>query len=78
MSRIIFRPDGQELLDRINEGYPICEKCGALMDLRILSVINYHYVCPGCGYDIDTDDYEPPETEGWDPRMEELIGRIED
>ncbi len=78
MSQEILRPNGQELLNYINDGYPICEACGALMDLRILSAAEYRYVCPGCGFGIDTDDYEPPETDGWDPRMEELIGRIED
>lgn len=78
MSRKIFRPEGRELTDYINEGYPICRICGAVMDLAILSAIDYRYLCPGCGFEIDTDDYEPPETEGCDPRMEELIGRIED
>lgn len=78
MSQEILRPEGQELVDYINKGYPICEKCGALMNLMILSATDYYYVCTGCGFDIDTDDYRPPETDGWDPRMEELIGRIED
>lgn len=78
MSRRITRPEGQELLDYINEGYPVCKMCGALMDLMILSENIYHYVCPGCGFEIDTGDYQPQSTDGWDPRMAELIGRIED
>lgn len=78
MSQEIVKPEGQELLNYINEGYPVCERCGALMNLKILTATDYRYVCPACGFDIDTDDYMPQETEGWDPRMEELIGRIED
>lgn len=78
MNHKIIRPEGQILLDYINDGYPICEKCGALMDLKVLSENDYMYQCPGCGFEIEKEEYEPPESEGWDPHMTELIGRIED
>lgn len=78
MSRKIFRPVGRELLHYLNEGYPICNTCGALMELKIVSEVDYRYVCPACGLEVDTDDYSFDSPEEWDPRMTELIGRIED
>ena len=78
MSRKIIRPAGLELLHYINEGYPICGTCGALMDLKIHSESDYRYVCPGCGHDIDTSDYQYDSPDEWTPQMEELIGSIKD
>ena len=33
MSQII-KPEGIELIEYLNEGYAICNKCGAVMDRR--------------------------------------------
>ena len=78
MSRKIIRPAGLELLHYINAGNPICGTSGALMDLKIHSESDYRYVCPGCGHDIDTSDYQYDSPDEWTPQMEELIGRIKD
>lgn len=48
------------------------------MDLKIHSESDYRYVCPGCGHDIDTSDYQYDSPDEWTPQMEELIGRIKD
>lgn len=56
--KIIF-PEGDELKDYLNKGYPICNKCGAVMYQRedpeggcdILT-------CPACGWEIDELEYE--------------------
>lgn len=78
MSRKIIRPAGLELLHYINEGYPICGTCGALMDLKIHSESDYRYVCPGCRIDNRMCRYHDHSPDEWTPQMEELIGRIKD
>ena len=34
MSQKIIRPEGMELVEYLNDGYAICNKCGAVMDRR--------------------------------------------
>ena len=34
MSQKIIRPEGMELVEYLNNGYAICNKCGAVMDRR--------------------------------------------
>ena len=58
MSELI-KPEGKELLNYLNEGYAICNECGALMDHKDdPSGIGYVYDCPSCDYVIDTMEYE--------------------
>lgn len=78
MGRKIIRPVGRELLTYINNGYPICEICGALMDYVMLSETNHRYICPACGYDIDKDDYIESSSDEWAPNMANIIDKIED
>ena len=53
MSKII-KPEGDELWRCLNEGYPICNECGAIMD----RVDDEVYACPSCGWSVDVMDYE--------------------
>lgn len=71
MSQKIIKPEGQELLNYLNEGYAICNKCGALMDVKTISAVRENYVCPACGWAIDSMDYEydGEEIEEWVPNM---------
>lgn len=58
MDKEIIIPEGKDLLDYLNKGYEICNKCGAVM---------YHrkdpkggcdiLVCPNCGEEVDEFDY---------------------
>lgn len=55
----VFRPQGQDLINCLNDGCIICNECGACM----YSEANpdspgYLYICPGCGLKVDTIDYE--------------------
>lgn len=56
MSKEIIKPEGTELMRYVNEGYAICNKCGAVMD-RIEDPDGI-YVCPACGWRVDTMEYE--------------------
>lgn len=55
----IIKPAGAELMDYLNQGYAICNRCGAVMDqkedLRGGCDI---YACPSCGWEIDEMEYE--------------------
>lgn len=72
MSRKVIKPEGIELLKYINDGYAICNECGAIMDCKEDSAGGYDmYTCPSCGWEIDEDDYEyddgDPEEKEWAP-----------
>lgn len=64
MSRKIIFPSGEDLINYLNRGDAICNKCGALMD-RESDPDGYCdvFVCPSCKWRIDTSDYE---YEGYD------------
>ena len=59
MSQKIIRPEGMELVEYLNNGYAICNKCGAVMDRR--EDLNGEcdiYACPSCGWEVDEMEYE--------------------
>lgn len=74
MSKII-KPEGDELLRYLNEGYPICNECGAIMDLEEGDECDM-FVCPSCGWAIDRMEYEYDngEEEEWTPEMLNMYG----
>ncbi len=43
-------PTGLELLQYLNDGYAICNDCGAIMDMDDERDM---YVCPNCGSEVD-------------------------
>lgn len=50
MSQKIIRPEGIELVEYLNNGYAICNKCGAVMDRREDPDGGCDvYACPSCG-----------------------------
>lgn len=60
MSQKIIKPEGMELMEYLNNGYAICNKCGAVMELK--EDPEYAgcdiYACPSCGWKIDEMEYE--------------------
>lgn len=52
MSSKIIIPDGKDLIYYLNEGYAICNQCGAIMDRTDV------YICPNCGWVCEPLDYE--------------------
>lgn len=55
----IIKPAGSELMDYLNRGYAICNRCGAVMDRRRVPQGGCEiYTCPSCGWVIDELDYE--------------------
>lgn len=64
----IIKPEGSELMDYLNKGYAICNKCGAIMDrMEDPDGGCDIYVCPSCGWEVDELDYEyeNPEEMEW-------------
>ena len=58
MSQKIIRPEGMELVEYLNNGYAICNKCGAVMDRREdLNGGCDIYACPSCGWEVDEMEY---------------------
>ena len=54
MSQKIIRPEGMELVEYLNNGYAICNKCGAVMDRREDTNGGCAiYACPSCGWEVD-------------------------
>lgn len=55
----VIIPEGTELMDYLNQGYAICNRCGAVMDLKEDSRGGCDiYACPSCGWEIDEMEYE--------------------
>lgn len=59
MSHKIIKPEGIELIEYLNNGYAICNRCGAVMrqteDPETGCGV---YICPSCGLQVDVEDYE--------------------
>lgn len=56
---MVIKPAGSELMDYLNKGYAICNKCGAVMNRREDPEGGCDiYTCPSCGWEIDEMDYE--------------------
>lgn len=59
MSHKIIKPEGIELIEYLNNGYAICNRCGVVMrqteDPKTGCGI---YICPSCGLKMDEEDYE--------------------
>ena len=55
--REIIYPSNLEVYNYLNDGYGICNKCGAVMDEEFRGRIDM-YICPACGWEIDVMDYE--------------------
>ena len=53
----IIRPEGIEIREYLNDGWGICNNCGALMDEEIRNRIGV-FTCPACGWECDVMDYE--------------------
>lgn len=66
MSKKVMIPEGDELLYYLNNGYAICNDCGAVMDLDEEYDV---YVCPACGYEADRMEYEYEKDEEWTSEM---------
>ena len=50
----VIKPAGSELMDYLNKGYAICNKCGAVMDRKEDPEGGCDiYTCPSCGWEID-------------------------
>lgn len=58
MSHKIIKPEGIELIEYLNNGYAICNRCGAVMrqteDPKTGCGI---YICPSCGLKMDEEEY---------------------
>lgn len=47
----VIRPAGDELMDYLNRGFAICNRCGAVMDRREDPRGGCDiYACPSCGW----------------------------
>lgn len=50
--RKVIKPAGSELMDYLNKGYAICNKCGAVMDRKEDPEGGCGiYACPSCGWE---------------------------
>lgn len=76
MSQEIIKPEGMELIQYLNDGYAICNKCGAVMNRREDPKGGCDiYTCPSCGWEIDEMDYEYEDDEKeW---TDEMLGIFE-
>lgn len=64
MSQKIIKPEGMELMRYLNEGYAICNRCGAVMDRKEDPKGGCDiYACPSCGWEVDEMDYEYEDSE---------------
>ena len=56
--RKVIKPAGSELMDYLNKGYAICNKCGAVMDRKEDPEGGCDiYACLSCGWEIEELDY---------------------
>lgn len=68
----IIKPEGSELLDCLNRGYAICNKCGAVMWVKEdLDGGCDIYACPSCGWEIDGAEYEYESGDGMEYALDE-------
>lgn len=77
MSGKIIKPEGLELVRYLNEGYIICNECGALMDYKETPEGECDlFICPSCGWEVDTMEYEYDygEEREWSPNMLRMFG----
>jgi predicted RNA-binding Zn-ribbon protein involved in translation (DUF1610 family) len=59
LSERIIKPEGVELLRYLNNGYAICNRCGAVMDRKEDDSGGCDvYSCPSCGWETDETEYE--------------------
>lgn len=59
MSHKIIKPEGVELIEYLNNGYAICNRCGAVMEQTEDPKTGCEiYICPSCGLKVDEEDYE--------------------
>lgn len=64
MSQKIIKLEGMELMEYLNNGYAICNHCGAVMDRREDPKGGCDiYACPSCGWEVDEMDYEYEDSE---------------
>ena len=64
MSQKIIKPEGIELMEYLNNGYAICNHCGAVMDRKEDPRGGCDiYACPSCGWEVDEMDYEYEDNE---------------
>lgn len=70
MSKKIIIPEGDELLYYLNNGYAICNDCGAIMDREERPEEKCSvYICPLCGCEADVMEYEYENDEEWTSEM---------
>lgn len=70
MSKKIIIPEGDELLYYLNNGYAICNDCGAIMDREERREEKCSvYICPLCGCEADVMEYEHENDEEWTSEM---------
>lgn len=77
MSKKIIIPEGMELIRYLNEGYPICNKCGTIMDREDKpDERSAVYICPSCEWTVDVleYEYEDDEEKEWTPEMLNMYG----
>lgn len=81
--RKVVKPAGSELMDYLNKGYAICNKCGAVMDRKEDPEGGCDiYSCPSCGWEIEELDYEYESADemelGLDERSDEYLIFMDD
>lgn len=71
----IIKPKGDQLIDYLNKGAAICNKCGAVMDLKKNpdEEVFGELICPACGWNIGEDEYE---YDDGDPLKDGISGDI--
>lgn len=60
----IIKPEGRDLMNRLNDGEAICNDCGAVMHMQTGD--SGELVCPACGWQVHTTDYIYEEEAEWD------------
>lgn len=75
----IIKPEGEAIWKYLNDGYAICNECGALMDQTTDPETGYAvFKCPACGWQIEEEDYVyddgDPEPREWTDQMKQAFG----